>query len=107
MAEYIERDKLIEALEDQLEEHGNPSPNNQPIAYGSKLGITYGLAVAKTIPAADVINVVRCKGCVYCHEHTKWNGVDYLGCNRLAGLCDGQVVEVREDDFCSYGERNC
>lgn len=46
--------------------------------------------------------LTRCKDCDYCHEYTKWNGKDYLGCNRLAEFCDGQIVEVDAYDFCSY-----
>lgn len=49
--------------------------------------------------------LVRCKDCDYCHEYTKWNGKDYLGCNRLAEFCDGQIVEVDAYDFCSYMNR--
>jgi hypothetical protein len=49
--------------------------------------------------------LTRCKDCDYCHEYTKWNGKDYLGCNRLAEFCDGQVVEVDAYDFCSYMNR--
>lgn len=57
-------------------------------------------------PTVDVFErFTRCKDCDYCHEYTKWNGEDYLGCNRLAELCDGQVVEVDADDFCSYMNR--
>ena len=45
---------------------------------------------------ADVVNVVRCKDCVY------WeNGKDYTPyCNEPNGL-----IEPNADDFCSYGER--
>lgn len=49
--------------------------------------------------------LTRCKDCDYCHEYTKWNGQDYLGCNRLAEFCDGQIVEVDAYDFCSYMNR--
>jgi hypothetical protein len=49
--------------------------------------------------------LTRCKDCDYCHEYTKWNGEDYLGCNRLAEFCGGQIVEVDAYDFCSYMNR--
>lgn len=49
--------------------------------------------------------LTRCKDCDYCHEYTKWNGQDYLGCNRLTEFCDGQIVEVDAYDFCSYMNR--
>lgn len=52
-------------------------------------------------PAVDAVEVVRCKDC----EHYQCCG------NNAYGLCfdpkrkDGGTNEVREDDFCSYGER--
>lgn len=51
----------------------------------------------ETIPTADVVEVVRCKDCVY------WeNGKDYSPyCNHFASALNDTV----EDDFCSYGER--
>lgn len=43
-------------------------------------------------PTADVVKVIRCKDCIY------WeNGRCYL-------LRDA-TVEVRDNDYCSYGER--
>lgn len=49
------------------------------------------------LPTADVTPVVRCKDC-------KWDRPDTLldkhWCSRLLGC-----MEVRADDFCSYGER--
>lgn len=49
-------------------------------------------------PAADVVEVVRCKNC-------KWweKGKDYTPyCNNID--C-GLFYTARENDFCSYGER--
>lgn len=49
----------------------------------------------REIPAADVVEVVRCKDCKhYNPEATEWR------CDIVAGL-----VEPYDDDFCSYGER--
>lgn len=48
------------------------------------------------VPAADVVAVTRCKDC-------KWDKPDVLlgkhWCSRFLGS-----MEVREDDFCSYGK---
>ena len=48
-------------------------------------------------PTVDAVPVVRCKEC-------KWDRPDTLldkhWCSRLLGS-----MEVRENDFCSYGER--
>lgn len=50
----------------------------------------------KESPAADVVEVVRCKDCKHSADET--DGGNYL-CNRkMLGL-------VRPNDFCSFGER--
>jgi hypothetical protein len=46
------------------------------------------------IPAADVVEVVRCKDCQY------WTGNDYDGCCIKNGLSTRFAK-----DFCSHGER--
>ncbi len=46
------------------------------------------------LPAADVVEVVRCKDCKL------WTGKDYDGC------CIKNALATRyANDFCSYGER--
>ena len=53
----------------------------------------------KSIPTADVVEVVRCKDCKWFEPY---EGEEHKGnCAELVGLesC------VYEDDFCSYGER--
>lgn len=48
-------------------------------------------------PAADVVEVVRCKDC-------KWRGTEkcamFYECD-----CGEQYTRETDDDFCSYGER--
>lgn len=96
MTEYIERNKLIKELEFQLEEHGNPDLDHQPIAYGSKLGIMYGLSIAKTFPAEDVVEVVRCEDCAY------RDGIVDTCNNIYCRLHDGRFDK---DGYCSYGKK--
>lgn len=52
------------------------------------------LAVHEAFPAADVVEVVRCKDCMYCQkdELGRWCFNDYEN-------------ELRDDDFCSHGKR--
>ena len=47
-----------------------------------------------TLPAADVVEVVRCKDCIisYCNSDGDF-------------VCGRTGVNVDDDDFCSYGER--
>lgn len=53
-----------------------------------------------TIPAADVAPVVRCKDCKY-EERALVNGRGFLVCL----VCPASGMEIKPDDFCSYGER--
>lgn len=54
----------------------------------------------KKIPAADVVEVVRCKDC----RHAKMQ-IDIIGDPHLfCGLATNRV-EMEFDDFCSYCER--
>ena len=47
-------------------------------------------------PTADVVEVVRCKDCKHCVEDIICEGVVY---------CNEHHKGMRENDYCSYGER--
>lgn len=79
---YIEREKLINELE-CLPEQGE-------LSY---LGV---YDCVNTIPAADVVEVVRCKDCKYFVR----NVFNQTACNRTFDM-----FGMLEDDFCSNGER--
>ena len=51
--------------------------------------------VIDSIPATDVVEIVRCRDCKY-HEDTSIT--EYEHCYLIGKT-------VRHDDFCSYGER--
>ena len=55
-----------------------------------------------TIPAADVVEVVRCKDCKKCVK--KGN---FMYCEEHSDGWGDNLIYVEEDDFCSYGERKC
>lgn len=93
-----------EAKEDLVSEPGYSFIWQRLNAIEKVLGKDYDLDRLKEIvekstrPAADVVEVVRCKDCVY------WGGVDEFGdgfCKNPSGIDD----IARENDFCSYGER--
>lgn len=50
-------------------------------------------------PTADVVEVVRCKDCI----HKGWVQEPCHG--RSIAYCHIHEICIREDDFCSYGER--
>ena len=92
MPEYIERSKLMDYIELNAREHEESYDAWQI------------LGDVEDFPAADVVAVVRCKEC-------KWRRAKLAGdswhegevfmhhCKQLGN------IEVRLDDFCSYGER--
>ena len=82
MDEYIKREAVIEAIMSE------PPDAHYPQWYVDKI---------KSIPAADVAPVVRCKDC-------RWRGREdcamFYRCN-----CGEQHTWETDNDFCSYGEQ--
>ena len=89
MPEYVESEAVMKTAKD-----GNHSDFGRSMA-----DLTSLREVREDTPAADVVEVVRCKNCKY---FCPYEGEEHKGdCAELVGLesC------VYEDDFCSYGER--
>lgn len=89
MTDYISRDAAVKIAE----KYG--------LANGFVLGRHTGLAdcIASEIsalPAADVVEVVRCRACKHFVNATI-NANGFL-------ICDISDMEIAPDDFCSYGE---
>lgn len=79
MAEYIDRSDLLKELE--------RFPH-----------LKTAESVVRSMPKADVVEVVRCKDCVY------WDGRGWDG--RCEAPMNGLVREYTDyDSYCSYGER--
>lgn len=90
MAEYIERDIFI---------------NNELIPLVKQLdlchpkqkkGVLMAIQKLNEAPSADVVEVVRCKDCVFCKQNSYTK--DYV-CTRMQNC---NVVELNH--FCSYGK---
>ena len=82
MGEYIKREAAIRKINGEFPDAHYPS---------------WYAALIEEIPAADVVEVVRCKDCEYFLK-TEVNGNGFL-------ICSATDKEIFEDDFCSYGER--
>ena len=82
MDKYIKREAVIEAIMSE------PPDAHYPQWYVDKI---------KSIPAADVAPVVRCKDC-------RWRGREdcamFYRCD-----CGEQHTWETDNDFCSYGEQ--
>lgn len=77
MAEFIKREAVIDLITRRYE---NPKICTQEI---------------NSIPAADVVEVVRCKDCKYCIKEDDYE----FWCN---GFCSPARL-VNPEDFCSHG----
>ena len=88
MAEYIEREALLEDLQAAVENGG----------MGGMVASVLKRYVTR-VPAADVAPVVRCRDC----KHAWIHPCGYVYCHR-----DGRntyEMTFNLDSFCSYGER--
>ena len=88
MAEYIEREALLEDIQAAVENGGMGGM----VAGALKRYVT-------RVPAADVAPVVRCRDC----KHAWIHPCGYVYCHR-----DGRnayEMTFNLDSFCSYGER--
>ena len=85
MKEYIEREALTAELAK------GTIITDDIYGMGIMAGIDFALETARSIPSADVVEVVRCKDCKhgevdapddfpnlhYCHEGCGWNNADF------------------------------
>jgi hypothetical protein len=95
--EYIEREALIRYAEKQevIIKDGTSISDAMRIQ-----GNVFRRAV-ECCPAADVVEVVRCRDCKYIEPKTcPITGVELLICRH--GCVN---IAVEKDHFCSYGER--
>ena len=98
MKEYIEREAAIKAIENDCSE----------LVYYTK---EEAIQCVKAIPAADVVEVVRCRECKYWGDEDgklqRSDGLLFARCKIHNYLLDGRHTGwcPTENNFCSYGER--
>lgn len=90
MAEYIERDKVLEAILNLP-----PKMDEQGYGWLGRMGVWQMLS---DFPSADVQPVVHCKDCK--HRDPEDRKCD---CGELARA--GCIFPVKDDYFCAYGAR--
>lgn len=93
MAEYINRELLMEAVQAMLDLCKKLDFETSRNAYEAML------MMVKTVPAADVMKVVRCEDCV----SSGGNRFGELICQNQLCPCYGR--EVDHAFSCIYGER--
>ena len=87
MPEYIEKEQALKAVQ-EVDIWEMPL-NSIPDLYDQ----------IKSIPAADVVEVVRCKDCRFRKKREPLTGFKYFEC-----ILDGSQA-VDPDFFCAHGER--
>ena len=87
----IDANALLKAIESEYDLNYGEIPLD-PIKFAD---------MVKDAPTIDAVPVVRCKDCKH-REKSPW--CDGYRCgNPYDGMASG--VELKDDDFCSYGER--
>lgn len=86
MKEYIEREAAIQALGDEPEMWYE----RDPVEIQEQNDWNYYKHCIEAVPAADVVEVVRCKNCFYYKPFSE---------------CNNTGSTVKPDDYCSYGAR--
>ena len=99
MPKYVNADKIIEHLNDEIEACGDADINCRPIDYGTYLGLKSLKSFVETAETADVVEVVRCKDCKYLER------TDCFGECSLFNDRDEPRGEMFPNDYCSYGKR--
>lgn len=94
MTEYIEREALLAELEDEID-FISPFYNAEQNQYFT-MGLRCAYRDAQRFPAADVVEVVRCKDCKYWQDNN--DGYPHQECRW------GNYETPDPDDYCSYGE---
>lgn len=96
MAEYIEREKVIEIAKDEYYSD----------FHRSMADLTSLRELLEDTPAADVVEVVRCKDCKYSRPRNESEKHRYFEGVLICESCEmaDEPVAVCFDDFCSYGE---
>lgn len=87
MIDYIKREDAIEIIARHDETNGTVKVFSGRLVNG----------LLSAIPAADVVEVVRCKDCK--RRYVGGNGLTHYW------VCDFLDAENKDDGYCSYGER--
>ena len=97
---YIYADELKAIFDKRYDDAYMQSHTRPNIAWweGYSTGVNWGRNTITDVPTVDAVEVVRCKDCKH---YERFNNA----CHCHKADENGTPIFVREDDFCSYGER--
>ena len=96
------REKLVELLRNRPRVKPPEGVICGTEVYSIDATVDYLIAHGVTVQELDVVEVVRCKDCVYFRPAEDWNGKKYNACYLKPNVC---IFEKKMEDFCSCGER--
>lgn len=92
------KENVLKVLDDLYREQTMSKCQTQEECKNLRLGVLKALYTVKEMPTVDAVPVVRCEDCKWCRCYDKL--LRKYECTRFLGS-----MQVREDDFCSYGKR--
>ena len=105
VSKYIDVDVFIKSFREALPGlKAQVDPDLTPKAYAYLRGGEAIIEDLTKFPAADVVEVVRCRECVHWKPIGSKAGNSFSDMEYIGG-CEFTKYCRRESDFCSYGER--
>ena len=103
MPRYIDADKILSHLNDEIEGCGDCDVYSQPVVYGTRLGLEYSKSLVETAKSADV-QEVRHGMWMYCgkssgHDHM-WQCSECLRTESTKHKSD-----IRDYPYCHCGAK--
>lgn len=99
MSKYIDIDKIISHLKDEMEGYAYgmyETYDIHQVEYGTYRGLLSAKSLVETAETADVVKVTRCKDCKFYEPYDKPP-------EDFDGRCFARNCETDEYDFCNYG----
>lgn len=103
MTEYIERDVVIDDIGDLFTICYETLPNECGHHFIVEKELQTHLDFVRNLPAADVVEVIRCKDCGFWYVPKLANGEKLGACGWWSG--NALVRSTRAEDYCSRGIR--
>lgn len=93
--EYIDREAVLTVLKAVFDK-------TDPVGE-EQFGVLKAHRIVREAPAADVVEVVRCKNCKYAYINSFSAASGVVLCKKLSN--EAETAIRQQDEYCSHGER--
>lgn len=93
--EYIDREAVLTVLKAVFDE-------TDPVGE-EQFGVLKAHRIVREAPAADVVEVVRCKNCKYAYINSFSAASGVVLCKKLSN--EAETAIRQQDEYCSHGKR--